>query len=55
MMPCRVSIYTKSDGKTYIGRMNSGLVAKTFGGGIISEIMQKAAGDTEIMLGKLIK
>lgn len=54
MMPCRVSIYTKSDGKTYIGRMNSGLVAKTFGG-IISEIMQKAAGDTEIMLGKLIK
>ena len=54
MMPCRVSIYTKSDGKTYIGRMNSGLVAKTFGG-IISEIMQKAAGDTEIILGKLIK
>lgn len=54
MMPCRVSIYTKSDGKTYIGRMNSGLVAKTFGG-VIDEIMQKAAKDTEVMLEKLIK
>ncbi len=34
--------------------MNSGLVAKTFGG-VIDEIMQKAAKDTEVMLEKLIK
>lgn len=54
MMPCRVSIYTKSNGKTYIGRMNSGLVAKTFGG-VIDEIMKMAADDTEAMLDKLIK
>ncbi len=54
MMPCRVSIYTKSDGKTYIGRMNSGLVSKFFGG-VVDEIMQLAAGDTEVMLNKLIK
>lgn len=54
MMPCRVSIYTKSDGKTYIGRMNSSLVAKTFGG-VIDDIMDKAARDTETMLDGLIE
>lgn len=53
MMPCRVSIYTKSDGKTYISRMNSGLVAKFFGG-VVDEVMQMAADETEIILGKLI-
>lgn len=54
MMPCRVSFYTKSDGKTYIARMNSGLVAKTFGG-VIDRVMDKAADETEIMLKKLMK
>ncbi|NLP47547.1 MAG: DUF302 domain-containing protein [Clostridiales bacterium] len=53
MMPCRVAIYTKSDGNTYIGRMNSPLVSKFFGG-VIDEIMQLAAGDTEEMLKVLI-
>ena len=28
MMPCRVSIYMKSDGKTYISRMNSIAMAR---------------------------
>lgn len=41
MMPCRISIYEKSNGKTYIAMMNSGLVAKLFGG-TINEVMQKA-------------
>ncbi|MCK5521288.1 MAG: DUF302 domain-containing protein [Candidatus Marinimicrobia bacterium] len=34
MMPCRLAIYEKEDGKTYYSRMNSGLVAKVFGGEI---------------------
>ncbi|MFT4261408.1 MAG: DUF302 domain-containing protein [Candidatus Woesearchaeota archaeon] len=41
MMPCRISIYEKSDGQTYIAMMNSGLVAKLFGG-TINDVMQKA-------------
>lgn len=39
MMPCRVSIYTKSSGKTYISRMNSGLIAKFFGG-VVDRVMK---------------
>lgn len=54
LMPCRVAIYEKSDGKTYITRMNSTLMAKPFGG-LIDDVMQDAAGETEIILEKLIK
>ena len=53
LMPCRVAIYEKSDGKTYITRMNSTLMAKPFGG-LIDRVMQKAAGETEVILDKLI-
>jgi uncharacterized protein (DUF302 family) len=34
MMPCTISVYTKADGKTYIGTMNAGLLGKIFGGDI---------------------
>lgn len=54
LMPCRVAIYEKSDGKTYITRMNSTLMAKPFGG-LIDEVMQQAAGETEVIIEKLIK
>lgn len=54
MMPCRIAVYVKSDGKTYIGRMNSALVAKMYGG-IIDEVMQKAFADTEVILKQVIK
>lgn len=54
LMPCRIAIYEKSDGKTYITRMNSSLMAKPFGG-IIDEVMQKAASETEVILEKLLK
>ena len=54
MMPCRIAIYVKSDGKTYISRMNSALVAKMYGG-IIDEVMEKAFADTEVILNQIIK
>lgn len=54
LMPCRIAIYEKSDGKTYITRMNSTLMARPFGG-VINEVMQIAAQETEVILGKLIK
>jgi uncharacterized protein (DUF302 family) len=53
LMPCRVSIYKKSDGKTYVTRMNSKLMARPFGG-IINEVMQQAASDTEEIIAKII-
>ena len=46
MMPCRVSIYEKSDGTTHIARMNSVLMAKPFGG-VIARVMDTAAVETE--------
>lgn len=54
MMPCRVAVYVKSDGKTYIARMNSALVAKMYGG-IIDEVMEKAFLETEAILKQVIK
>ena len=45
LMPCRVSIYEKSDGNTYIAMLNSGLVARVFGG-VINEVMQKVTLET---------
>ncbi len=34
MMPCTISVYQKSDGKTYIGHMNAGLMGGMFGGNV---------------------
>ena len=53
MMPCRISIYEKSDGNTYIGRMNSAVVAKFFGG-TINDVMQVATAETEDILQDLL-
>lgn len=53
LMPCRVSFYEKEDGSVYISRMNSGLVAKAFGG-IIAEVMSVASADVEVMLEPLL-
>lgn len=33
-MPCTISVYEKSDGKTYVGTMNAELLGKMFGGTI---------------------
>ncbi|WP_280772056.1 DUF302 domain-containing protein [Salipaludibacillus daqingensis] len=54
LMPCRISFYEKSDGTTYITRMNSSLMAKPFGG-TIDDVMQKAAQETEEILESVIK
>jgi uncharacterized protein (DUF302 family) len=49
LMPCRVAVYKKSDGKTYISRMNSGLMARPLKG-IVPVVMGKAAADVEEIL-----
>ncbi len=54
LMPCRVAIYEKNDGKTYISRMDIELVARPYGG-VIQDVMQMAAGDIEDMIQQVIK
>lgn len=54
LMPCRVSVYEKSDGKVYISRMNTGVLAKSFGG-IIEEVMEASTTEIEEILRPLLK
>lgn len=53
MMPCRVSVYVKTDGKTYISRMNSADMAAEMGG-LVNEVMSDASEDVEKILSDLI-
>lgn len=52
MMPCRISVFEKSDGYTYISRMNSAMFAEQIGGKM-HNIMSKAFEDVEKILMKL--
>lgn len=54
MLPCRISVYEKSNGKTYIARMNSVILAKQLGGNI-EKIISLAFADGEDMIKPLIK
>jgi uncharacterized protein (DUF302 family) len=54
LMPCTIAVYEKSDGKTYIARLNSGEVAVPFGG-VIAKVMQTVSMDTEAIIQELIK
>lgn len=49
MMPCRVAIYEKADGKTYISRMNSKLMAGAMGG-LVKKVMAEAFAENEQMI-----
>ena len=54
MMPCRVAIYEKADGKVYVSRMNSGLMAKTLGK-LIKTVMADASSENEEILEVLLE
>ena len=54
MMPCRVSVYEKKDGKTYISRMNSSIVAAGFGG-IIEQVMTDSANEVEEIIEHVLQ
>lgn len=41
LMPCRISVYEKSDGITYLSLMNAGVMASQIGG-VVEEAMSKA-------------
>lgn len=44
LMPCKVSVYKKEDGKVYIGSMNAGLMGKMFGP-MVGKVMGQVAED----------
>jgi uncharacterized protein (DUF302 family) len=46
MMPCRISIYRKADGFTYISRLNTAMLASQIGG-VVEEVMTHSFGDAE--------
>ena len=52
MMPCRISVYEKADGKTYVSRMNSALFASQIGG-TVQEVMSAAYRDAEEFVAKI--
>lgn len=46
LMPCTISVYQKTDGKTYIGTMNASLLGQMFGGSV-AEVMKDVAVDQQ--------
>ena len=46
MMPCTISVYQKTDGKTYIGTMNAGILGKMFGG-TVAKVMGGEVADQQ--------
>jgi uncharacterized protein (DUF302 family) len=52
MLPCRVAIYEKTDGKTYVSLMNMTLMARLMNGSL-PEMMKKASADIEVILAPL--
>jgi uncharacterized protein (DUF302 family) len=44
LMPCKISVYKKSDGKVYIGLMNAELIGSFFGSEV-GELMGQVAAD----------
>ena len=49
MMPCSISVYEKSDGRTYVSSVNMSLMARMFGGDI-GETLENVAADDEAIL-----
>jgi len=54
MLPCRISVYEKADGKTYISRMNAPAFAQMIGGDA-AKTMVDAFNDAETMIKDLVE
>ncbi|QBG48858.1 DUF302 domain-containing protein [Verrucomicrobia bacterium S94] len=46
MMPCSMAVYQKSDGRTYVSTMNTGLMGRLFGG-VVADVMGGPVADDE--------
>lgn len=49
LMPCKIGVYKKSDGKVYIGILNAGLIGRLFGP-LVGETMAGVVKDQESFL-----
>ena len=49
LMPCKIAVYKKSDGKVYIGILNAGLIGHLFGS-FVGDIMDKVVADQQRFL-----
>ena len=54
MLPCRVTLYEKSDGKTYISRMDIGLFTSNMSP-LTKEVMNTVAEELEQTISSIIK
>lgn len=54
LMPCRISVYTKPDGKTYVSRLNATLLSRFMGKGI-RQAMKQAASENELILRGVVE
>ena len=54
LMPCRIALYERSDGKVFISRMNSGVMARPMKG-VVPEVMKQAAMEIEEILKPLLR
>lgn len=52
MLPCRISVYEKTDGSTYVSRMNAAMFAAQLGG-VTQEVMTGAFTDAEEFIKKV--
>lgn len=52
MLPCRISVYQKTDGETFLSRLNPSVLASQ-AGGVVLEVMTSVYHDVEEMIGQL--
>ncbi len=50
MMPCRIAVYQKNNGKTYLSRMNAGLFSKLTGRKTGKVMAEAGTGSEKILL-----
>ncbi|MBS2213428.1 DUF302 domain-containing protein [Carboxylicivirga mesophila] len=53
LMPCRISVYEKSDGNVYVSRLNSVKMGGLFGG-IIKQAMDVAGNESEQIIQTVV-
>lgn len=54
ILPCRVAVYKKTNGKTYVSLMNLNVVGKMMKGNI-PDVMEKVSGEIENIIAPLHK
>jgi uncharacterized protein (DUF302 family) len=54
IIPCRIGVFTTSDGTVHIAEMNLGLMSKLFGG-LIAEVMGGVASEEKAILADIVK